>query len=479
MSLQQVAQTDAELKLLSCIVAGSAPPDYPVYSDLRGEISPGMFLNTSLRTLATAIDQVVSAGECITVASVRERSGPEFDAAIASLFTYARSAHSKVELIPAYLSHLKEIQVPSVVKSHLDAAIVALESGTSPREVHEKLSAEMTLALEAQGLDQFIDCTAAANQVLLDLQKVWSGTIADAPFIPTQWPEVNALFGGGWYKKGMNIIAARPSIGKTALWEQEIVWQADEAGHGSIVIDLEMTPGQHLIRMAKRAGMVRSQMHEIYHPDFAGTKDHERLLDALEGLQSLPIQFIDKTRILDECVRRIYRRYRNWPWPGKPKFLVLDYIQLLRDMAGGWWSRTDEVGAVSTRLLDVAQDLDMVFIALAQLNRNLEDSTRLPRMSDIRECGQLEQDATNILFPHRVLIPSSAGEKNNDVEQTRPTPRISGPVSAQGVIGKARWGTPGVVPWLWDGDILTYRERGFDDTVRYTESFTSPENCPF
>jgi replicative DNA helicase len=469
-SLDDHARSDAEVKLLATVVKNSAPPDYNAYSDMRCEVTESAFMDPGMKSVFVAIDSVVNAGEHLTPHTLNERlpKGPEGKDALLQVLSYARTDHARTEHMDQYSRLMKQSHVPTKMRNILSSAVADLESGRAVHDVHTQLDMQMDEVVRADrpAAADFIPLRSAAHTALEDLRVIWGGDEKSRPFIPTQFLQSNALMGGGLYRKHMNFVAARPSVGKTAIWEQVAAFVA-EAGVGVIVLSLEMTLAEHMLRCAIRDSCIRTSMQDLMSPSFleevdaSGTPKVRRLEESLSGLSELPIRGITQTRELNEVVRRILRCIRTWPedWP-KPGLIVIDYLQLIRARGTGAWSRTDEVATVANTIRDICIAENLAGMPLAQLNRNIEEQTsvkvkdgktqksqgRLPRMSDLRESGQLEQDAHNIWFPHR------------DIMQDAPE---TGRQDSLFVFGKCRSGTPGLVSTLWEGPRIMYTERGF------------------
>jgi replicative DNA helicase len=215
----------------------------------------------------------------------------------------------------------------------------------------------------------------------------------------TRYEKVDNLI-GGLIPKTLYVIAARPSMGKTAF----AVNVCDNITERNV----ELVIGFFSLEMSREKIEYRflSSMSKVNLREFSGRErsfqwdtDNQRLSIAIEGFLERRI-FIDDTsyltpqRLRSKC-RQLKRR------EGRLDLVVVDYLQL---MSGGarFENRTQEVSAVSRGLKAVAKDLDCPVIALAQLSRAPDTrSDKRPQLSDLRESGSIEQDADVVAFIHR------------------------------------------------------------------------------
>ena len=197
------------------------------------------------------------------------------------------------------------------------------------------------------------------------------------------------------------IIAARPSMGKTA-WAINIAQNA--AVHGGKVVavfSLEMSKESLLRRMLASEAMVGSRKLQT---GFIPREDKGKLIAALDRLMSSKMFVDDTPGITLAEMRAKARRLRQQE--GALDLIVIDYLQLMTGpKSGGKGSenRTQEVSAISRGLKALAKELGVPVIALSQLSRGSEQRTgdKKPLLSDLRESGSIEQDADVVAFIHR------------------------------------------------------------------------------
>lgn len=193
---------------------------------------------------------------------------------------------------------------------------------------------------------------------------------------------------GGWQPDSLIVIAARPGLGKTALLNQ-IAVHAARRGHGGLICSLEMGPETLGIRaMASAAAVNVTALLRGYR------EPHEvAALKAVE-LALLPLHVDTDTYSLGGICAQIseYRRVHGIRWA------AVDHIGLVE--AEGFHSRNEQIGAITRSLKKLAKRLQIPIIALSQLNRGVEKDRRRPTLADLRDSGNIEQDADACLFLH-------------------------------------------------------------------------------
>ncbi len=192
------------------------------------------------------------------------------------------------------------------------------------------------------------------------------------------------------------IIAARPSMGKTAFAISLAVNAALNQGTPIAVFSLEMSREQLMQRML--AVRAKVDMSKLRQPARLKDEDWNNLYQAAEVLREAPI-FIDDTPALSTLELR--SRARRLKAEHNLGLIVIDYLQLMRSSR-----RTDsrelEISDISRSLKGLAKELNIPVVALAQLNRKVEErQDKTPQLSDLRESGAIEQDADVIMFIYR------------------------------------------------------------------------------
>ncbi len=193
------------------------------------------------------------------------------------------------------------------------------------------------------------------------------------------------------------VLAARPSMGKTAFALNIAEHVAVQEGLPTAVFSMEMGASQLALRLVGSLGRIDQQ-----HLRTGALRDDEwgRLTEAVDKLGKVSL-FIDESPALNSAEVRARAR-RQARQCGKLGLIVIDYLQLMSGSSSGDENRATEIGEISRGLKALAKELGCPVIALSQLNRSVESRPdKRPMMSDLRESGAIEQDADVIMFIYR------------------------------------------------------------------------------
>jgi replicative DNA helicase len=244
------------------------------------------------------------------------------------------------------------------------------------------------------------------------------------------------------------IIAARPSMGKTA-WAINIAQNAAvRDGKVVAVFSLEMSKESLLRRLLASEALVNSRKIQT---GFLPKEDKGKLLSALERLMESKL-FIDDTPGITLAEMRAKAR-RLHQQEGRLDLIVIDYLQLMTGSAGAnqkkFENRTQEVSSVSRGLKALAKEMKVPVIALSQLSRSSEQrgGDKKPLLSDLRESGSIEQDADVVAFIHRESYYNK--DENGDED-----PESKG--KAEIIIAKQRNGPTGSVHLAYLADYTRF-----------------------
>jgi replicative DNA helicase len=264
-------------------------------------------------------------------------------------------------------------------------------------------------------------------------------TAQDLQGLDTGFHDLNALT-GGFHRADLIVLAARPSMGKSALAMQFAV--AAARAHEALpvaVFSLEMS--KHQLGLRLLCGEARIEMQRVCRGLTSGP-EWARLGDAAERLRPLPLLFDDSASLTVLDLRSRSKRLQLDQGLG---MIVVDYLQLLtpgrrRD------NRQQEVSEISRDLKVLAKELDVPVLALSQLSRDVERRhPPVPQLSDLRDSGAIEQDADVVLFIYR-----------GDLYEPR-----APEVGAQLLVARQRIGPTGVVKLRFDADAVSF------DTLAY------------
>ena len=275
--------------------------------------------------------------------------------------------------------------------------------------------------------------------------------------IPTGFTKLDEML-SGLHKGEMIILAARPSMGKTAM----ALNLAEQVAFGGAIggaktknekvpvafFSLEMSKESITNRLLSAKSGVDS--HKMRTGSFTES-DFQKLIRAAGDLGEAKIYIDDSPNLsvlaLRARARRLVRR-------SEIKCIIIDYLQLLTSPSAARESRQVEVSEISRGIKALARELDLPVICLAQLNRGTENrSDNRPKLSDLRESGSIEQDADVVMLLHREAYYHIGDE---DWEMDNPD-KVN---LTELIIAKQRNGPTGVVELDWDNRTTRFKNKG-------------------
>ena len=232
---------------------------------------------------------------------------------------------------------------------------------------------------------------------LLDRVQEMANNPNDITGVPTGFYDLDRMT-SGLQPGDMVVLAARPSMGKTAFAINIAEHVALNEGLPVAVFSMEMGASQLAVRVVGSIGRI-----DQGHLRTGKLNDDEwpRLTEAIEKLRTVSLHIDETPGLTSSELRANARRLARQC--GKLGLIVVDYLQLMSGSGGaGGDNRATELGEISRGLKMLAKELQCPVIALSQLNRSVEQRTdKRPMMSDLRESGAIEQDADIIMFIYR------------------------------------------------------------------------------
>jgi replicative DNA helicase len=212
---------------------------------------------------------------------------------------------------------------------------------------------------------------------------------------PSGFPSLDRIT-SGWQPSDLIIIAARPSMGKTAFVLSMARNMAVEHNVPVAIFSLEMSGAQLVTRLLIAETNISSEKIRTGKLD---NQEWKLLEEKVKPLENAPI-FIDDTPAIS--LSELRAKCRNLKIQHDIQLVIVDYLQLMTGSAENKNNREQEVSQISRGLKAIAKELNIPMIALSQLNRSVEQRTgKRPQLSDLRESGAIEQDADIVAFIHR------------------------------------------------------------------------------
>ena len=230
----------------------------------------------------------------------------------------------------------------------------------------------------------------------------------------TGFTELNRMT-AGFKPQELIIVAARPSVGKTAFCLNVGSNAAGEQGEGDVVaiFSLEMGQKELLKRMVSINGNIdgnRMKTGEL------NPEDWTKLTQAMGALNNKNIRIFDDAGITTNFIWSKVKKLCD-EFPGRQIMVIIDYLQLITGNPVHKGNRQAEIAEISRTLKTMARQLNVCVVALSQLSRGVEQrQDKRPMMSDLRESGQIEQDADVIAFLYREDYYDRETENKNTIE---------------------------------------------------------------
>jgi len=232
----------------------------------------------------------------------------------------------------------------------------------------------------------------------------------DVTGIPTGFKDLDRIT-SGFQRNDLIIIAARPSVGKTAFALNIAQNVAVNTEENVAIFSLEMGADQLVQRMLCAEGNIDSQRLRT---GSLIDEDWGKLTMAMGSLSNAGIYIDDTPGVRVNEIRSKCRRLKQEHGLG---MIVIDYLQLIQGSGNSKESRQQEVSEISRSLKALARELEVPLIALSQLSRGVEQrQDKRPMMSDLRESGSIEQDADIVGFLYRDDYYDQESDKQNIIE---------------------------------------------------------------
>jgi replicative DNA helicase len=390
------SSVDAEQAVLGGLML--SPDSLDKVADRLGEQD---FYRKDHRLIWRAITELAAKGmpcDAVTLGDWFEANGlGEMVGGASYLIDLANTTPSAAN-ITAYAEIVRE---KSVLRQLIDAGTGIAEDGYQPegmgvQEVLER--AEQAVFKIAESGARGKKDTVSMREAVKDAFRILSERFENKgqlTGVSTGFSDLDELT-SGLQPSDLIIVAARPSMGKTAFSVNIAEAVAMRGKKAVAIFSMEMSASQLAFRMISSVGRIHAQ--HLRNGDLA-EEDWPRVTNAIALLSEAKI-FIDDTPGLSPVEmrsrsRRLHREH------GGLGLIVIDYLQLMQ-VPGNKENRATEISEISRSLKGLAKELQCPVIALSQLNRSLEQrADKRPMMSDLRESGAIEQDADVIMFIYR------------------------------------------------------------------------------
>ena len=292
-------------------------------------------------------------------------------------------------------TYAKTIKDKAILRRLIEVAEETIEDAYEESEDVEdilEIAAKKIFAITTQNKTTDFEALSLITQKSLDRIQDINNNPEKMQGIPTGFLDLERVL-NGLQRSDMIILAARPSMGKTAL-ALNIAKNAARKGNVVAIFSLEMGKGQLAKRLLATESGVNSQRINRGELDY---NEMEQLLLAVDRLSKLKVYIDDNG---GQTILEIRSKARRLAHEVGLDLIVIDYLQLMTGRRAE--NRQQEISDISRNLKTLARELDVPILALSQLSRSVElRAEKKPQLSDLRESGSLEQDADIVMFLYR------------------------------------------------------------------------------
>lgn len=428
-------------------------PEEYIGRAVEGTLTPGHFYVPSHGKLFEVLVEHFENGKTVELVSLTQHlmdrdlldtiGGP---AAITEIFTYAPTAAH----FDSHLGIVKDKHIlRNIIRSCTESIATAYDDPEDVQELLDSVEQKVLEIRESAETAEEMNVKTAVVEVMKYLEEFLAGDRGISG-MTMGYPELDKMC-NGLKAPDMFVIAARPSMGKTSFMMNIIEHIAVTSGKPAMVFSCEMSTVQIVQRLVfSRARFEFAKLTKGYQPNKG---DLERIKQASAEISSAKL-FIDDTAgiSINDLRAKARRKHRD----EGISVIAIDYLQLMKSTSRqATNSREREIAEISGGLKALAKELNVPVIVLAQLNRGPEGRTGsslgVPRMSDLRESGSIEQDADMVgLLYRKVYYVDNQEERDEDDGQ------------AELVLAKNRNGPTGAVPLTFIPDLMRFETRAFD-----------------
>lgn len=398
---------------LESVILGACLTETTAMVLVGDKLSPEMFYETKFGEIYSALLSMYHSGKAIDLVTVRaELASRGKLEAVGGAYELVRLAGRVAS--SAHLEYHALILRQMYIRREMIAGLHTLLASAADESV------DLSDALaDLHRLAGHLESGAVSDNCLRDMERLMQDTLEQMDKrvennrngitgIPTGLRELDRLT-AGWQQGDLNIIAARPSVGKTAF-ALHLALAAGRAGKHVLVNSLEMQ-GERLGDrwLCAQAANVDAGHLKTGQLD-AG--ERQQALEAARLLSALPVYVDDNTKMSMDHIRSSALLQKS---KGRCDLLIIDYLQLC-EMKSGQKNRNreQEVAEASRKAKLIAKELDIPVILLCQLNRECEmRADKRPALSDLRESGAIEQDADVVMLLYRPALYGLTSERRS------------------------------------------------------------------
>ena len=451
MSTRQLPQAvEAEIALLGSMIL------YPeaIETAVEQGLNQGDFYSLSNRKVYRAIISLYEEKKPVLLETLKTRledlgdlaqvGGNEYILQLLDEAGSGANARHYIQLIQEKARIRDLISVAESIKSE------SFDTQYAMNEMMDKAERDLLKVTRARKSTTFIPAKEVVDETVESIQKMASNR-TPVTGMKTDFRQLDRVT-NGFQKGDLIILAARPSMGKTAFALNLAMNMAEQNDLPVAIFSLEMDASALMKRMlSSKSGLDGNKLRSGY--GLTNT-DMNNLIEAKEELREFPIYFNDNSEAVTVgAISSSCRKLQSEKGLGA---IIIDYIQLMSGSRTD--SRQQEISEISRSLKGIARELQVPVIALSQLSRSVEQrkENKRPMLSDLRESGALEQDADMVLFLYRESYYEYTKDEKKEEDKYERAQDEEGIEEMEVIIAKHRNGATGTIKLAYNRSINAF-----------------------
>ncbi|MBO4656329.1 MAG: replicative DNA helicase [Bacteroidales bacterium] len=375
--------------------------DSECINDVLESLTPDCFYNESNKKIFTAITAIASRNDKVDILTVADELSKTGDLEAVGGASYLSALSMKIGAAANTDYHTKIL-----LQKYIQRELISISYRVQKQSFEDSMPVDDLLQYAQQEVFVLAErnmkrdtspIQMVINQAIDDIQKGQERTDGLSG-VPSGYANIDKIT-YGWQPSDLIILAARPSVGKTAFVLTMARNMAVDYNVPVAFFSLEMSQTQLVKRLlVSETGIPSDKIWGA--KKFNDPQDWDTLNERIGKLSRAPL-WIDDTPSLS--IYEFRSKARRLVQTQNVKMIIIDYLQLMTGPVELRGMREQEVSAISRALKSIAKDLNVPILALSQLNRSVETrgGSKRPQLSDLRESGAIEQDADIVMFIHR------------------------------------------------------------------------------
>ncbi|MBR5670343.1 MAG: replicative DNA helicase [Bacteroidales bacterium] len=375
--------------------------DSECINDVLESLTPDCFYNESNKKIFTAITAIASRNDKVDILTVADELSKTGDLEAVGGASYLSALSMKIGAAANTDYHTKIL-----LQKYIQRELISISYRVQKQSFEDSMPVDDLLQYAQQEVFVLAErnmkrdtspIQMVINQAIDDIQKGQERQDGLSG-VPSGYANIDKIT-YGWQPSDLIILAARPSVGKTAFVLTMARNMAVDYNVPVAFFSLEMSQTQLVKRLlVSETGIPSDKIWGA--KKFNDPQDWDTLNERIGKLSRAPL-WIDDTPSLS--IYEFRSKARRLVQTQNVKMIIIDYLQLMTGPVELRGMREQEVSAISRALKSIAKDLNVPILALSQLNRSVETrgGSKRPQLSDLRESGAIEQDADIVMFIHR------------------------------------------------------------------------------